>query len=301
MKEPSYTQRNLVVVRAGDSSLHENWTNSKVAPNWDLIISYFGDDPDNFRNGFGRRIDQKGGKWDGLYRLFSDHPELLDHYDYFWLPDDDIDCCCEDINRIFAAMKLYRVELLQPSLTPNSFFYWFETIQNRNFRLRYSNFIEIMVPCLSAGILRKVLPLMQHTMTGSGLDLVWARLFDDPNYKAAILDEVAVHHTRPVGQVLAVKALASGTSAYDEMLALLGRVRPRLSKKFQRRLHIYRGINHEGRIVKLRPLLAYYTFTGLTQQDMMQSPESKKIGVSRKRLARRIALYRADLSPMQII
>ncbi len=224
MKESSYTHRNLVVVRAGDSSLHEDWTDSRVAPNRDLITSYFGDDPDNFRNGLGRRIDQKGGKWDSLYRLFSAHPELLDRYDCFWLPDDDIDCCCEDINRIFAAMKLYRVELLQPSLTPNSFFTWFETIQNRNFRLRYSNFIEIMVPCLSADILRKALPLLRHTMTGNGLDFVWARLFDDPNCKAAILDEVPVHHTRPVGQVLAAKVLASGNSLDDEMLALLGRV-----------------------------------------------------------------------------
>src|SRR2546423_553078 len=42
-------RRNLVIVRAGDTSLHENWLAGPVDRNWDLIVSYYGDDPERFR------------------------------------------------------------------------------------------------------------------------------------------------------------------------------------------------------------------------------------------------------------
>src|SRR5664279_707363 len=38
------TKRYLVIVRAGDRSLHPGWTQSPATRNWDLLVSYFGAD-----------------------------------------------------------------------------------------------------------------------------------------------------------------------------------------------------------------------------------------------------------------
>jgi hypothetical protein len=44
-------KRNLVLLRAGDTSLHSHWMGaSGEERNWDLVLNYFGDDPDKFRS-----------------------------------------------------------------------------------------------------------------------------------------------------------------------------------------------------------------------------------------------------------
>ena len=42
-------RQNLVIVRAGNSSLHEEWLTGAEERNWDLIVNYFGDDPQRYR------------------------------------------------------------------------------------------------------------------------------------------------------------------------------------------------------------------------------------------------------------
>jgi len=100
-------RRRLVVVRAGDSSLHPTWLQGPDSPEFDLVVSYYGDDPARYRSDVENRIDHKGGKWDGLAALFASRPDLLDSYDYFWLPDDDIAADTRTINGIFAAMAAH--------------------------------------------------------------------------------------------------------------------------------------------------------------------------------------------------
>ena len=55
-------RKNLVIVRAGDSSLHEEWLQGEGERNWDLIVNYFGDDPQRYRKDDVQRIDSKGPK-----------------------------------------------------------------------------------------------------------------------------------------------------------------------------------------------------------------------------------------------
>lgn len=83
-------RRNLVIVRAGDSSLHPTWLPPSGQRSWDLVVNYFGDDPHRHRAPDLQRIDGKGPKWRGLHRLFTAHPQLLERYEYIWLPDDDL-------------------------------------------------------------------------------------------------------------------------------------------------------------------------------------------------------------------
>jgi len=72
-----------VVVRAGDTSLHPNWTRDLVTRDWDLVVSYFGNDLERFRAPGEARIDDKGQKWSGLHALLT-REDFWRGYDYIW-------------------------------------------------------------------------------------------------------------------------------------------------------------------------------------------------------------------------
>src|ERR1700687_413368 len=96
-----HRNKNLVIVRAGDSSLHPQWLTGPENRNWDIVVSYFGNDPNLYRMPGVTRIDDKGPKWDGLYNLISMHPQFIADYDYIWLPDDDLEITKSAINLLF--------------------------------------------------------------------------------------------------------------------------------------------------------------------------------------------------------
>lgn len=195
--EPRVTQRNLVIVRAGDASLHEQWLTPGAPRTWDLIVSYYGDDPEKFRADALRRIDLKGGKLSACFVLFDENSRLLDAYDYFWVADDDVLTDAVSINRMFALMKAHGLSLAQPALTPDSYIAHRILVRLPAFILRYTNFVEVMAPCFSAAFLTRVLPTFEHRVFGRGLDSLWPALLDEPLFKTAVLDAVAMRHTRP--------------------------------------------------------------------------------------------------------
>ena len=214
------TRRNLVIVRASDSSLHPRWLQDPVERSWDLVVNYFGDDPDRFREPGCVRIDSKGPKWPALQVLLRSQSELLGRYDYVWLPDDDIDCRGRDINRLFAAMRRHRLLLAQPALTPRSHFSWAATLRHPLARLRYTNFVEIMVPCFEREFLMRLVPTMGATLSGWGLDLVWPAMAGAGADRVAIIDRVAVTHTRPIGSANSRFLQERGITGLEEAQAL---------------------------------------------------------------------------------
>jgi hypothetical protein len=74
--------RNLVIVRAGDTSLHPDWL--KGQRNWGIVVGYYGNDPARYKSPGVTRIDGKGPKWAGLYDLLAANPDLVSQYDYIW-------------------------------------------------------------------------------------------------------------------------------------------------------------------------------------------------------------------------
>jgi len=190
----------LVILRAGDSSLHPAWLTG--IKDWDLAISYYGSNQQKAFPEASYVHRFRGGKWDGLYDFFIRYPDILSKYDYFWLPDDDILTDTETINRLFARMERYHLELAQPSLTINSYFSSLLTVRCRCFLMRYTSFVEIMAPVIAKSILIKIIPYLEATQSGFGLDYTWHRLTSDPASKVGILDEIAIFHTRPVNQAI---------------------------------------------------------------------------------------------------
>jgi hypothetical protein len=220
VKQDSMTpgRRNLVIVRAGNSSLHPAWLSGAPERSWDLLVNYFGDDPDKYKDQDILRIDSKGPKWPALKELIETHREIIDRYDYVWLPDDDIATNAADINRLFEIARKYKLALCQPALSLNSYFSWGVTLKTMFTRLRYTNFVEIMVPCFDHDFLLRCLPSMGDNLSGFGLDFLWPHMLASEPDRIAIIDAVSVTHTRPVGGPNYALLRERGISAEDEGL-----------------------------------------------------------------------------------
>jgi len=190
--------RFLVIVRAGDDSRHPGWTTAAASRTWDLVVSYFGSDPARYRNEFDRRFDDRGSKWQGLHALLT-RSDFWRDYDYVWLPDDDLAVTQDVVDRLFALMNGVDLDLAQPTLDWNSFYSHPITLRWPSFSLRLTNFVEIMAPCFKRSFLEACLPTFAGVDTGWGLDSVWPRRLGEGLVRSAVLDDVALTHTRPVG------------------------------------------------------------------------------------------------------
>jgi hypothetical protein len=225
------TRRNLVVLRAGEKSLHREWFSANAADRtWDLVVSWYGQSiytpvqDEKF-------VPIKGGKWDGLYKTFELMPEVLDRYDYVWLPDDDIRTNCRDINRMFELMHEEKLLVGQPALTWSSYFTHLHTLWVPGLHLRYTNMVEVMISCLDARFLRSLLPLFKDNMMGWGIDWIWCRASADNRERSAIFDCVQMHHTRPTGTQLLGIVRSKGEDPNEtrvELLAHYGLARKKL-------------------------------------------------------------------------
>lgn len=216
-------RRDLVIVRAGDRSLHRDWGADEPGCNFDLIVSYYGSDPSAFRLPYERRVDQKGGKWDGVFALFRQQPDLLQRYQYFWLPDDDLEADRKTIEAIFATMRRLDLDVGQPSLTLDSYFSHLPFMRCDSFEHRFVDKVEIMAPCLRADIVLTMLPLFEYSLSGFGLDSIWTRLRADNRCKSAVFDKLSVRHTRPVGSALSQMMLEKGLTPHAEYAELEAR------------------------------------------------------------------------------
>lgn len=102
-------RKNLVIVRAGDASLHEQWLDSDEERNWDIIVNYFGDDPERYRRDDVRRIDSKSVKWPALHDLIRGLREEIICYDRVWFPDDDLAATKAGINSLFEIAERHEL------------------------------------------------------------------------------------------------------------------------------------------------------------------------------------------------
>jgi hypothetical protein len=216
-------RRNLVIVRAGDTSLHEQWLAGDAERNWDLIVNYFGDDPGRFRKDDVQRIDSKGPKWPALHDLIRRLGQDVFCYNRVWLPDDDLSATKTGINSLFDIVDKYALALAQPALTWDSHATYLITLQNRSFFLRFTNFVEIMAPCFNSDFLKQMLPSFNENLSGWGLDFLWATRISDWT-RIAIIDAVTVRHTRPPGRGPNYRHLvSSGKDPHQELSEFLAK------------------------------------------------------------------------------
>ena len=191
--------RALVVLRAGDASLHGAWI-AGPERSFDLFVSYYGKAPGRWRDDADLYEHRPGPKWPAIADLLREHPALADDYDLFWFPDDDLAATTPLIERMFAFCRAYELALAQPALTRDSFHTWNTLLQQPQEQLRYAGFVEVMAPIFSRAALRVCLPTFSESRSGWGLDWVWPVLCRRAGLdRIAVIDATPVKHTRPVG------------------------------------------------------------------------------------------------------
>ncbi|MBB2191929.1 DUF707 domain-containing protein [Gluconacetobacter azotocaptans] len=204
-KTAHQARRNLVIVRAGRESHHLDWARDIELSDrtWDLCVSFYG--PDDAFSEIGECdfsiLQNKDRKWPAIAALFGEQSPFW-QYDYVMMPDDDIAMTWSDINRCFEVMKDYGLYLAQPALasdSPRNHFSHPLTLHHQGTVLRYTSFVEVMVPIFSRDAIRLCLPSFVTSDSGWGLDWAWQSMLGYPKRRSAIIDEVVVRHMRPVG------------------------------------------------------------------------------------------------------
>ncbi|UXH78023.1 DUF707 domain-containing protein [Roseateles amylovorans] len=232
---PHRPRRNLVILRAGDQSLHPQWI-ADADRNFDLMVSYYGQLPDRHRDTCDLYETRRGPKWPCLGELLDEHPHLVDQYDAIWLPDDDLAVDTATLVRMFDLFHAHRLQLAQPALTRDSYFTFDTLLQQPGYVLRHMGFVEVMAPLFSREALRRCRESFHFSRIGWGLDFVWPGLIDNPDRRAiAVLDATPVHHTRPVRGGDLYKNHPDADPKEDErrVLARYGRQAARYTAKYE--------------------------------------------------------------------
>lgn len=207
---------NLIISRSGNNSLHNNWLNGKYQ-NFDLIITYFNEDEPSTIKEIKDSKKIVGPKWGGLFDYISKNKSILDQYDYFCFPDDDLSFDSDTISNYFDILKILDADLAQPSLDKESFFSYPITLHHPCFA-RKTNYVELMIPTFSRKFLKEVYKQWEGVNTGWGMDCDWYYQLKSLNFNDPyIIDAIQVTHTRPVG--LANSGSATGSSPWDEFKA----------------------------------------------------------------------------------
>lgn len=196
-------RRALVVARVGDASLHPGWLmgSSPETRNWDLHLSYFGDQEYPFQD---RTSDvtlsfEKGTKSIGTVACIKKFADRIWSYDWVWFPDDDLAADLATLNRFFELVAEYKLDLAQPALGSGSYVAYEITLQRPQMTLRFTTFVEIMAACFSRRALELCLPYFDATISSWGPNHLFPKLLKYPKNGIAIVDETPVIHTRPVG------------------------------------------------------------------------------------------------------
>jgi hypothetical protein len=190
-------RRNLVVTRAGNSALFPDWKPA-ASRSWDLAVSFYGEGRPEWGQEYFHAA--RGPKWEPIHHWLTADREIISRYDYIWFPDDDILTTWENVNDLFQVCHDYDLQLAQPALTSDSFICHAVTKQDPNCLLRFTAFVEGMVPVFSSGALRLCLPVLQEeSRFGWGHDWVFPMLLGYPPSKIGIVDACPVKHTRPPG------------------------------------------------------------------------------------------------------
>lgn len=190
---PEARKRGLAIVRCGRNSLHAGWREGPAAADWDLQLSPYQ------AGEAGWPAVRPGQKWDGLHAHLSADPTWK-NYDYIWLPDDDLETTAETVAAFFEGCRRHDATLAQPALSEDSHWSLTITMRNRSFAVRATTYVEVMAPCFRRDALELLLPTFTESYLGAGwgLDALWSQRLQRQGLY--IFDNLAMRHTRPVGQ-----------------------------------------------------------------------------------------------------
>lgn len=192
--KPEAGRRYLLLVRAGDNSLHRNWIDANTERKFDLLVSYYGAQEGRYRNDGEFYHVMAGPAWPAYHEIIRDNPHLRESYDYVGFADDDLDADMATWNALFVFCDRHGFDLAQPSIRGPISYPITAPVPNLLYRL--TTFVEIMCPFFSRRALAVCYPSFGESVSGWGINHIWPRLLAKHRGKLAIIDSISVTHTR---------------------------------------------------------------------------------------------------------
>jgi hypothetical protein len=189
----------LIISPAGRNSLFKEWI--KGTPNFDLVLLVYENDKSlakEFTQYTPHVFMGKGEKFHLIKSYLNDNLDFISQYEYIWFPDDDALISTEDINRFFDISNDYQLWISQPAMV--GYVSHHITTPHPNSLLRYTNFVEVLAPLFSLETLLKVYSTFDENYSSYGYDFLWPHMLNQPQDKIAIIDDIIMTHTKPVGQ-----------------------------------------------------------------------------------------------------
>lgn len=217
-KRSGQLRQNCVISAVGSDSLHKNWLNGQKERSFDLHLIVYDNSFGKFYNDGDFVSAKRGYKLRLVYDYLKNNPELLDAYDYYFIPDDDIMTNAKDIEKLFKTMEKYNLQIAQPALR-DSYYTYPITLRNSLCKLRYTSFVEMMLPCFSNNALKKVLNTFNANISGWGVEFHWPKLIETNGLDMAVLDNVPMMHTQPVKQGRQANVLEMKSYMKDNQLS----------------------------------------------------------------------------------
>ena len=182
-------QKHLVFTSAGDQANLISWLNGPR--NFDLWITYYGDQEGRFREVADFYNCRTGGKFPNLHHVYQTWFDILDHYEAIMVMDDDIVIDAAAISRLFELRERYDLWLLQPAFDPRGKISHQITIAKPNLLSRYVNFVEVTCPLFQKDKLDRFMSVYDPALVGWGIDWWFLQtLGPDLKGKVAIIDEI---------------------------------------------------------------------------------------------------------------
>jgi len=214
--------RFLVISRIGAQSLHDVWLGHAEDRGYDVLLSaYEASISESADDGVFFEF-RPGTKVAGYGEVFRAHADMIACYDYVALLDDDLTLSPADLRKLFEICALHDFKIAQPSLTHDSHFTFAALLHDPNWRLRYVNYIEMMCPVFRRDVLQEIAPLYELGYE-SGIDLIWCNAVSTSLQDFAVIDDVQVRHTRPVGSLKSANGFVGARRYEDDIHALLAR------------------------------------------------------------------------------
>tara|TARA_Y100000592_G_scaffold88298_1_gene143923 strand:+ start:362 stop:1228 length:867 start_codon:yes stop_codon:yes gene_type:complete len=161
-------------------------------------------------------------KYQNFWHYASFYPQHLKQYDYIWVVDDDMFMSTEDINRMFEMMDSYSIDLGQPSMSLDGMHYVHILVNDPDYSLRYTNFVECSAPIFSRYAMEKVVRTFSETLTGWGWDsLISDMILEHEN--VAVFDNVKAYHAPSMSSINKVSARMNHKQEGTKLLEKYGK------------------------------------------------------------------------------
>ncbi len=145
----------------------------------------------------------------------------LGDFDYIAVIDHDVQLSVSAINRLLAIARQHKLDLFQPSLSPDSFISHPHVVQRVGSFMRDTSFVEIMATFFSAPAFNFVKETFIESLSGWGLDLIWSSRIRQNHGKLAIVDDVVAKHLKPLSSH--TWRFANGETSQNELMRIMQR------------------------------------------------------------------------------